>query len=66
MSLKQFDIKKPEVKNCSGSDVMSLLLFGDDVTLVPLPESDENFIYFPYKSENPNTSISSVILHGSF
>ena len=36
------------------------------VTLVPLPENDENFLYFPYKSENPNTSISGVVLHGSF
>ena len=58
-------LKKSEVKSCSGSDVMSLMWFGDDVTLVPLPENDENFLYFPYKSENPNTSISGVVLHAS-
>ena len=45
---------------------MSLLLFGDDVTLVLLSENDENFLYFPYKSENPNTSFPGVVLHGVF
>ena len=53
-------------KSCSGSEVMSLFVICDDVTLVPLPENDENFLYFPYKSENAKVSISGVVLHESF
>ena len=37
-----------------------------DVTLVPLPENNENFVYCPYKSENPNTSISGIVLRVYF
>ena len=37
---------------------MSHLWFGDDI--VPLPENNENFLYFLHKSENPNTTISVV------
>ena len=52
--------KKTDAKSCFGSDVTSLLWFGDDIKIVPLPENDENFLYFPNNSENPNTSISDV------
>ena len=44
---------------------MSLLLFGDDGILLQFPESDENFLYIPYKSENRKVSISGVVLHES-